>query len=96
MGLRPPCGPGPSRGLDHAAEFPIHEQAIVDGAGSRLELADGHAKPGTEVHFGLGLNQPSARDKPPVDQRPGLVLGMEGGIVHEQLLGEPFAIVTVP
>src|SRR5271163_1988525 len=27
----------------------------------------------------LALDQPSARDQPPVDQRPGLVLGMEGG-----------------
>ena len=54
----------------------------------RLELAHRDAKPGAEVHFTSGLDQPAACGKPPVDQRPGLVLRMEGGFVHDQLLGE--------
>src|SRR5450631_1143218 len=31
----------------------------------------------------LGLDLPTACDKPPVDQRPGFVLGMEGRFIHD-------------
>jgi hypothetical protein len=36
--------------------------------------------------------QPPARDKALVDQRPGLVFGMEGRFIHEQLLSELFGL----
>jgi len=69
-------------GLDHAAGLPTYEQAIVHWTGSGLELAHGHAQPGAKVHFSLGLDQPPTGEKPPIDQRAGFVLGVEGEIVH--------------
>ena len=47
-----------------------------------LPLAHRDAQSGAKVHVSPGLDQPPARSKPPVDQRPGLVLGMEGGFIH--------------
>jgi hypothetical protein len=69
-------------GFDHAAELPTYKQTIVYRPRSGLEFAHRHAQPGAKVHFSLGLDQPPARDKPPVDQRPGPVLGMEREFTH--------------
>jgi hypothetical protein len=74
-------------GLDHATELPANKQAIVHGPRSGLEFAHRHSQAGSKIHFSLGLNQPSTRDQPPVNRRPGLVLGMEGGFVHFSIYG---------
>ncbi len=69
-------------GFDHPAELPTNEQAIVYRPRGGLEFPYRHAESGAKVHFSLGLDQPSTSDKPPVDQRPRLILGMEGGFAH--------------
>src|SRR5882757_7221613 len=77
-------------GLDHAAELAAYEQAIIHEPRYGLEFAHRHAQSGAKVYFSLGLDLPPGFDKPPVDQRPGFVLGMEGRSTHDQLLGEPW------
>ena len=64
--------------LDNAAQLATNEQRIVHRPRCGLKFADRDAKPGAEVQIGPRLDQPTARDKAPVDQRPGFVLGMEG------------------
>lgn len=55
-------------GLDHTAELVANEQAIVHRTGGRLEFANRNSQPGAKIYFRPGLDQPSTRGKPPVDQ----------------------------